>query len=69
MRNGVGNRERVNLFFDEEILAGLRTLAKIKQTTFSELVRVACREYVATEAQKAIEQQGFINKLHPGTHQ
>lgn len=64
MRPGVGKRERINLFFDEEIVEGLKVLARLKNTTFSDLVRIACREYVLAEGQKAMTDHHMINRLN-----
>lgn len=52
-RTDVGERVRVNFYFDTTVFEGLKTLARLKNTTYSELIRVACREYIARELTKA----------------
>lgn len=53
VRTDVGERVRVNFYFDTSVFEGLRRLAALKNTTYSELIRVACREYIAREIVKA----------------
>lgn len=53
-RTRVGNRERINFYFDTQVLEALKKLAALKNTTYSELIRVAAREYVVREGTKAI---------------
>jgi len=62
-RTRVGNRERINFYFDEQILEALKKLAILKNTTYSELIRVACREYVIREGQKAINDGSIIKEV------
>jgi len=54
VRTAVGKRARINLYFDEQVLDALRRLAELKNQTYSELIRIACREYVVREGAKAI---------------
>jgi hypothetical protein len=53
-RTNVGQRERINLYMAADWLAGLKKLAALKNTTYSELIRVACREYILREGPKAM---------------
>jgi len=43
-------RERVNFHCDPPVLEALKRLATIRGTTYSELIRLACRQYVLTAA-------------------
>lgn len=43
----------MNFYFDEKIFEGMRRVAELKNTTYSELIRTACREYLVREAAKA----------------
>ena len=62
-RTRVGNRERINFYFDEQVLEALKKLAVLKNTTYSELIRIACREYVVREGQKAINDGSIIKEV------
>jgi metal-responsive CopG/Arc/MetJ family transcriptional regulator len=62
-RTKVGNRERINFYFDENILEALKKLAAMKNTTYSELIRVACREYVIREGEKAVADGTLIKEI------
>lgn len=51
---------KVNLFFDEALYQDLKRLADRKPTTLSEIVREACRKYVAER--KRIERMHVLKK-------
>lgn len=48
------NRVKVNVYLQVKILSGLKKLAQIKGTSYSELIRVACHEYILREGPKVI---------------
>ncbi len=60
-RTRVGDRERINFYFDKQVLEALKKLATLKNTTYSELIRVAVRKYVVEEGTRAIA-DGIIIK-------
>lgn len=62
-RTNVGNRVRVNFYFDDEMFEALRALARHSQTTYSELIRIACRQYLIAEGQKALTGKNIIEGL------
>ena len=62
-RTRVGQRERINFYFDTNVLDALRKLAELKGSTYSELIRVACREYVVREGTKALEDATTIKQV------
>lgn len=62
-RTPVGKRERINFYFDEQILEAMKKLALLNNTTYSELIRIACREYVVREGQKAIDSGAIIREV------
>ncbi len=62
-RTKVGNRERINFYFDEQVLEALKKLAALKNTTYSELIRVAAHQYVVREGQKAITEGQIIKDV------
>lgn len=43
-------RERVNFHIQPEVLEALKRLATMRGTTYSELIRAACRQYVLSAA-------------------
>lgn len=62
-RTRVGDRERINFYFDKQVLEALKKLATLKNTTYSELIRVAAREYVVREGTKAIADGSIIKQV------
>ena len=54
---------RINLYFQENVLEGLRRLAEARGTTYSELIRVACHDYVIREGGKAVQDRQTIKAL------
>ena len=62
-RTKVGDRIRINFYFDEHLLDAMRKLATLKNTTYSELIRVACREYAVREAPAALEAAKNVREL------
>lgn len=58
-RTSVGHRVRINFYFDEQMFEALRKLAVIKNVSYSELIRAACREFIVREG-KAIIADGVV---------
>lgn len=54
---------RVNFYFDTEVFEGMKTLARLTNTTYSELIRVACREYIARTIDKARADNSNLKEL------
>lgn len=59
-RTRVGDRIRVNFYFDQQVLDALRKLAELRNITYSELIRTACAEYVVRELPRAAEARKII---------
>lgn len=59
------DRVKVNLFLQADVLAALKKMATIRGTTYSDLVREACRRFVVAEAGKLIEDQKQLDALRP----
>lgn len=53
VRAYTGERERVNFYFDKDLFEGMKKLAVLKNTTYSELIRQACAEYIARHTAQA----------------
>lgn len=63
VRSYTGDRERINFYLDKEILDGLKTLATLTNTTYSELIRQACREYIARHTAQAQNDKANLKDL------
>jgi metal-responsive CopG/Arc/MetJ family transcriptional regulator len=55
-RTSVSGRERLNLYFDGNVLEALRRMATARGTTYSELIRHACREYVLSQGGRTVQE-------------
>jgi hypothetical protein len=62
-RTSVGNRAHVHFYLDEPILEGMKRVAVLRNTTYSELMRVACREYLVREAAKAAAESKTLSEI------
>lgn len=56
-------RIRINIYFQERVLEGLRRLATARGTTYSELIREACREYVIREGGRVLKDNVTLKEL------
>jgi hypothetical protein len=63
VRTDVGERLRLNFYLDTPVFDSLRALALQKNTTYSELIRQACREYLVREGSRAAEENILIQGL------
>lgn len=59
------DRVKVNLFLQADVLAAMKKMATIRGTTYSDLVREACRRFVVAEASKLIEEQKQLDAVAP----
>ncbi len=59
-----GDRTRVNFYFDTEVFDGMKWLAVLKGTTYSELIRQACREYIARHTAQAETDKQQLQELN-----
>lgn len=57
------DRKKINIYFQENVLEGLRRLAEARGTTYSELIREACRQYVVNESGKVIADNTILRNL------
>jgi hypothetical protein len=62
-RTKVGSREHVHFYMDGEVFAAIRRIAELKGTTYSELIRLACRQYVIREAEKAVADVNSVKRM------
>ena len=63
VRIEVGNRERVNLYLDRAYLDAMKKLASLRNTTYSELIRTAVRDFIVREAPKAMQEINAIKEV------
>lgn len=49
------NLVKVNFFLDPAVLQGFKWLANARGTTYSELLRIAAKEYIVSEIRKEQE--------------
>lgn len=56
-------KTKINFYFDDRTLEGLRVIATHRGTTYSELIREACRLYVLNEGGKIIAEKTALKKL------
>lgn len=58
-----GERVRVNFYFDTDVFDGMKRLAALTNTTYSELIRQACREYIARHTAQAQADNANLKEL------
>jgi predicted transcriptional regulator len=63
VRTDVGDRSRLNFYLDNQVFDSLRSLALQRNTTYSELIRQACREYLVREGSKTAEENQTIKGI------
>lgn len=54
---------KVNLYFQPQVLEAIKRVAHVKGTTYSELIRTACREYALREGGKIVAEQVTLKDL------
>lgn len=53
----------MNFYFDTEVFDGMKALARLTGTTYSELIRQACREYIARHTAQAAQSNQQLKDL------
>lgn len=61
-RASAGN-DKINIYFNAQVLAALRRLALARGTTYSELIREACRDYVLKEGPKVLGESKTVKEM------
>lgn len=64
MRISTSGRTRLNLYFDDRILEAMRRMAEARGTTYSELIRQACREYVLANGGRTVQEVAAIAQMN-----
>jgi hypothetical protein len=58
------DRVKVNAYLYKPVLDGLKKIARIKGTTYSELLRIASHEYLLREGQKVLAERRQIQAVN-----
>lgn len=58
-RTSTGN-EKINIYFNAQVLDALKKMAIARGTTYSELIREATRQFVLKEAPKILDETKTI---------
>lgn len=61
-RASAGN-EKINIYFNSQVLAALKRLALARGTTYSELIREASREFVLKEGPKVLGELRAVKEM------
>lgn len=63
MTRAPAGNTKINIYFSEQVLEALRAMARKRGTTYSELIREACRVYTLREGPKVVEEAKAIREL------
>lgn len=61
-RASAGN-SKINIYFNDGVLDALKKLARARGTTYSELIRIASRDYVLKEGPKVLAETKAVKEL------
>lgn len=61
-RASAGN-DKINIYFNAQVLAAMKRLALARGTTYSELIREACREFVLKEGPKLLDEVKAVKEM------
>jgi len=61
-RASAGN-DKINIYFNAKVLAAMKRLALARGTTYSELIREACREFVLREGPKVLSDDKAVKEM------
>lgn len=54
---------RINFHIQPDVLAALKRIASLRGTTYSDLIRLACREYVLAHAKQAARDHNELKEV------
>lgn len=63
MTRAPAGNQKINIYFNEKVLDALRKMALAKGTTYSELIREACRGYVLKHGPDVITDARAIKEI------
>lgn len=58
-------KSKVNIYFDDRVLEGMRRIGAARGVTVSELIREACRRFVFAEGGKVVQEAVEYKRLVP----
>jgi hypothetical protein len=62
------DRLRLNLYFDNRVFEAIRRIAEARGTTYSEIIRIACRQYVLETGGKVVKETVTMKELTKPIH-
>jgi len=62
------DRVRLNLYFDSRVLEAILRMAEARGTTYSEVIRMACREYVLKHGGDVVKESVTMKELTKPLH-
>lgn len=63
MTRATAGNSKINIYFNDGVLRALKVMARARGTTYSELIRDACRTYVVKNAAEAVATADAIKKV------
>lgn len=63
MTRAPAGNAKINIYFNERVLDAMRKLATMKGTTYSQLIRDACHEYVVKKGADILKDSAAIKGL------
>jgi hypothetical protein len=62
------DRIRLNLYFDNPVFEALRRISEARGQTYSEVIRIACRDYVLLQGGKVVKEVVTMKELTKPIH-
>lgn len=63
MPRPASDRTKVSYYLPTKLIAALKRMAELKGTTYSDLIRQACTEFVVREAPKVMADRKAIDEM------
>lgn len=63
MTRAPAGNEKINIYFNTQVLAAMKRLALARGTSYSELIREACREFVLKEGPNVLAETKAIKEV------
>lgn len=57
------DRIRINFYLDNRVFEAMRRIAEARGTTYSELIRIACRDYVLANGGNVVKELATMKAL------
>lgn len=63
MTRGSAGNDKINIYFNAQVLAALKRIALARGTTYSELIREACRDFVLKEGPRVMGEVKAVKEM------